>query len=357
MMKSRVILLQVTLIGAAFAIGYVLGWTGGPKAETDGARRHTAQRTAGKPMPSAADTGASAAARAPAPLPVAPRPTETKLGGAAVAPKPVVSGAAAAKKPVRPSPRAPAATAAARPPAGRPSESAPAPDEAAPPVTPSSSGADVPASPSGGAAPRIAFESTDHDFGTVTIGDAVEHEFVFRNVGDAPLVIEQVRTSCGCTGALVTEKQVAPGGEGRVKATFRTTSYKGDQRKSIYVETNDPEQPRVTLALIGYVMVEVEVSPATIYVRDVTPDESRKYSIVVKRPDGKELRITKLSPSRPEIHLGEPQQRPDGTYEIEVTLGPGLPAGRLTGQVTIETNSERQRTVTVRVYGNVKEKE
>jgi hypothetical protein len=38
-----------------------------------------------------------------------------------------------------------------------------------------------------------------HDFGAIKHNQPVRHEFRFRNISGKPLVIDNVRTSCGCT--------------------------------------------------------------------------------------------------------------------------------------------------------------
>lgn len=40
---------------------------------------------------------------------------------------------------------------------------------------------------------------THHDFGDIPYGKAVKYQFQFKNTGDEPLVIDNVRSSCGCT--------------------------------------------------------------------------------------------------------------------------------------------------------------
>ncbi|NLG50664.1 MAG: DUF1573 domain-containing protein [Chloroflexi bacterium] len=45
--------------------------------------------------------------------------------------------------------------------------------------------------PVGDSGPRIAFEETFYDFGDVPLDEYVEHDFVYRNVGDQPLVIQE----------------------------------------------------------------------------------------------------------------------------------------------------------------------
>src|SRR5512137_36995 len=91
--------------------------------------------------------------------------------------------------------------------------------------------------------PRAVFTATTHDFGKIKQGDVVTCEFVFKNDGGAPLVVEKVETTCGCTAALVSEKTIAPSREGKVKATFDTRGYSGRMSRYIYVFTNDGENP------------------------------------------------------------------------------------------------------------------
>jgi hypothetical protein len=64
------------------------------------------------------------------------------------------------------------------------------------------------------ATPAIRFDKLHHDFGEMEAGEEVEHTFTFRNVGGALLTVEKVRTSCGCTAALISDKEIPPGGTG-----------------------------------------------------------------------------------------------------------------------------------------------
>ena len=55
----------------------------------------------------------------------------------------------------------------------------------------------------------ITFENTVANLGTFPESrPIVSSEFVFKNTGDAPLVIHQAIASCGCTTAMFTEKPI-----------------------------------------------------------------------------------------------------------------------------------------------------
>ena len=47
--------------------------------------------------------------------------------------------------------------------------------------------------------PVIQFEKTEHDFGQIVANTPVETVFNYTNVGDAPLVITDIKSTCGCT--------------------------------------------------------------------------------------------------------------------------------------------------------------
>ncbi len=108
-----------------------------------------------------------------------------------------------------------------------------------------------------GKSAKIKFKEESWDFGRIKQGEILTHVFVFNNVGDAPLIIKKVRTSCGCTAALVSEKEVVPGGKGEIKVTFNTRGFEGKLNKYVYVETNDSEQPRIQLT----VTAKIDVPP------------------------------------------------------------------------------------------------
>lgn len=68
--------------------------------------------------------------------------------------------------------------------------------------------------------PEITFEETEHDFGTIDQGTAVEHTFKFTNTGKAPLVITNATSSCGCTVPTWTKEPIAPGETGEMLVKF-----------------------------------------------------------------------------------------------------------------------------------------
>ena len=90
-----------------------------------------------------------------------------------------------------------------------------------------------------GQSAKIKFDNTMHDFELVPEeGGAVVHDFVFSNVGDAPLVVIEVNTNCGCTVADFPQAPIAPGKQGIISITFDPKGHPGEFAKEIVVKTN-----------------------------------------------------------------------------------------------------------------------
>jgi hypothetical protein len=93
--------------------------------------------------------------------------------------------------------------------------------------------------------PEITFEKESQSFGDVPQGPKLDGTFIFTNTGRNVLEIKNVRTSCGCTGAVVDEKSVfEPGEQGKIKFTFNTEGRLGHNEKVITVYTNDMKNPQ-----------------------------------------------------------------------------------------------------------------
>ena len=83
----------------------------------------------------------------------------------------------------------------------------------------------------------IIFNKLEHDYGTIDRGSDGQCEFTFNNKGDKPLVLSNVRASCGCTVPQWTREPVAPGEKGSIKVRYNT-NITGAFNKTIIVNSN-----------------------------------------------------------------------------------------------------------------------
>jgi hypothetical protein len=104
---------------------------------------------------------------------------------------------------------------------------------------------------------KLQFSETKHDFGNVKEANGpVSHVFTFKNTGNAPLVIQNVETSCGCTSPEYTKEPVQPGKTGKVKATFDPSGRPNFFDKNLTVISNATNN-RVVLNIKGNVEAKV----------------------------------------------------------------------------------------------------
>src|SRR5476651_2631940 len=64
------------------------------------------------------------------------------------------------------------------------------------------------------------FNEEKHDFGKIPQGKPVTTEFTFTNIGEEPLILADVKPTCGCTIADYTKTPVKKGDKGTIKITY-----------------------------------------------------------------------------------------------------------------------------------------
>ena len=89
-----------------------------------------------------------------------------------------------------------------------------------------------------GPLPAFEFIETEHDFGTINEGDVVEHTFKFKNTGEAPLIIQSAKGSCGCTVPTWPKDPIPVGGEGEITAQFNSKGKPNIQNKTVTITAN-----------------------------------------------------------------------------------------------------------------------
>lgn len=93
--------------------------------------------------------------------------------------------------------------------------------------------------------PVMVFTETTFDFGDIYQGDTVKHVFKFKNTGTAPLVISEVKTTCGCTAPFYSKTPVLPGESGQITIVFDSEGKSGRMTKVIQVVSNSGNSPTI----------------------------------------------------------------------------------------------------------------
>lgn len=97
----------------------------------------------------------------------------------------------------------------------------------------------------------ISFSNKNHDFGTISYKVETTYSFEFTNPGKTPLIIFDVKTSCGCTVPEWSKSPIRPDGKGVIKIKY-DAAFPGVFNKTIEVFYNGPGSP-VNLEIKGEV--------------------------------------------------------------------------------------------------------
>ena len=203
-------------------------------------------------------------------------------------------------------------------------------------------------------APVVAVEEPVFDFGDIFQGDAVTHEFRFRNDGDAPLVIDRVKSSCGCTAVLAADKTVPPGQSSALTARFDSGRFRGNVQKLIYLYSNDPARPMVQLKVKANVIPILDIEPATASFGIINSDETPSMELTVTNRGEVPLRITGVKTANlagVSAELDNDLLAAGASTRLQVRVLENRPDSRLNGYVLFRTDNRALGEIRLPVRG------
>ena len=121
---------------------------------------------------------------------------------------------------------------------------------------------------------KISFTELEHNYGTLQKGGNGDCEFTFTNEGNEPLILSNVKASCGCTTPSYTQKPVMPGQQGTIHVKYNTNNV-GAFSKTVTVTSNAVNDGgRVVLRIKGN--VKQDAAPNEVKPQDAQPKMNNK---------------------------------------------------------------------------------
>jgi hypothetical protein len=194
--------------------------------------------------------------------------------------------------------------------------------------------------PAAAGVPKAEVGEPSYNFGTALSGPPISHVFMIKNVGNGPLEIKSVTSSCGCTAAKPSKNILAPGEVSTIEASVDTHFEQGHSLSVDTLATNDPANPSLQLKLEGVIRPQVSASPVDVdfgsvhygsaAVRDVVVSDmigGAGFALKSVKNDSQFVKVTELA-------------RPDGKPGalLRVTLSPSMPPGPISDTLRIETS-------------------
>jgi hypothetical protein len=208
-----------------------------------------------------------------------------------------------------------------------------------------------------------------HNFGIMERLGKRDHLFVIRNTGDAPLTLEQGKTSCKCTISELAGGYLEPGAEVEVRLEWTAKESEPDSKvfeQTAEILTNDPKRRVVRLSIVGKIIQSVWSRPGDIVLTSVTQGNGATASAMIfaYKSDSLEIIDHKFYFTRLEgyldVHfedLGEEElsQEVDARSgkKMILKLKPGLPLGDFNEAIRITTNLPDSPRIDVAIQGIV----
>ncbi|MBT2622978.1 MULTISPECIES: DUF1573 domain-containing protein [Chryseobacterium] len=139
-------------------------------------------------------------------------------------------------------------------------------------------------------AQTITFDKTTFDYGVIKPGSDGTRFFTVTNTGDKPLVISNVKPSCGCTTPEFSTDPIMPGKSAKIKVGYNTTII-SPFNKMIEVFSNDPANSRTVIYIKGDVQGTAPQVTAAAPAKVETPADAKAAKKAAK--EAKKVTIAK----------------------------------------------------------------
>jgi hypothetical protein len=209
----------------------------------------------------------------------------------------------------------------------------------------------------------LRFDETVFDGGTLhgTAGATVDHPFTFKNTGSAPLRVGSIKTTCGCTAAVLGKDTYLPGEKGEIKVTMLISSI-GPASQEVLVPSNAPGPPaRLRISGAWHPVVTSFAVPGVCDFGETDGSETVKLTVEVLAEDP----VLPISLNRVESQNRQATAELVGSerHPVQSTIGyyrnsfyfqarlPGAPVGPVTDTLVVHFNPPGIPPATVRVTG------
>jgi len=134
------------------------------------------------------------------------------------------------------------------------------------------------------------------DLGDIYTTKIVSKNLTLKNVGTDTLRIDDLSATCGCTGTLMSNENIAPGKSATLSITFNPKGISGKVEKAVSMETNDPAISHARITFTANVVTVMNIDRDYIVYR-TTMDSAVTDSFTVTNSSTSTIRILSVAPT------------------------------------------------------------
>jgi len=200
--------------------------------------------------------------------------------------------------------------------------------------------------------PDIRFRKYTCYFRKIEPGKKLTFKFKFINKGNEPLIIKNLRASCGCIVSQLSKKIYLPKEKGEIKVEFDTKGRSGWQKEYIYLHTNDPASPLTVLQLQGDILTDLRYTPSAIDFGVVRKNQIVQRCLYII-PEEEKFKIKKIIvPSY--LKVENIKTKAPLIYEIQISFSPKEIIPKFEEKMILYTNSRKYRKIEIPIKAEVK---
>ncbi len=200
-----------------------------------------------------------------------------------------------------------------------------------------------------------------HDFGIARQNTVLRHAFGVKNLGDEPLILDSLTSSCICTVVNGSSETIAPGETEYYELALSTKNSKGNINGQVLAEFRNGRSEHASVVFEGIAAVYSEMSPSAEEVRwfvlegdepqvqvvDIQNFSDTEWSAVKASESPAWIRVKDLSPIQVSTHLSvSPRQAWRATLAVDASQ---LPPAAAAGAIRFSTDDD-EKECTVKVF-------
>lgn len=211
--------------------------------------------------------------------------------------------------------------------------------------------------------PKLILSEESWYFGELAPDQKPSHHFVITNEGEKALMIDSVYSSCACVTLELAEKEIPPGHETQLTATFDPYGYEGEVSKTITIKSNDSDNPEkkieVSITVQHVPNPDLVLSQQLFDLGDISLAEKEKQTIqlTISNKGDAELIVEDIVMEEYFSHKIETPINiaPGENVQADIFLDISqLKEGEFRKAVRIMTNDPQNQAVFLRIMGNIK---
>ncbi len=144
------------------------------------------------------------------------------------------------------------------------------------------------------------------------------YQFTFKNTGDRPVVITNIRPSCGCLAPMPDKETYAPGETGSIAVTFDRAGLVGEVTRTIAITTDEKNRKEpYQLTLRANLPEPLTIAPRLVFWKSRSPAATKSIDITIN--GGGPVEIERATSNRDDIGAALVTLEPGRRYRLDIT--------------------------------------